>query len=313
MLADLRRGVAAGEPAEDRQTTVGTLLLRWLAAQSVGPSSFVRYEGLVRLQLAGLASVRAQRLTPEHVRAHLRTLRSSPATIGAALRILRAALALAVSDGTLERNVALAVKAPPSAPSTSVALAADQARALLETSRETSWYPLWALLLGTGLRMGEALGLRWTDLSGGMLTVSGAIRHQPRSQRGTGPRLARVEPKTERSRRVVALPAFVVVALSELSHDALYVFHRGNGKPLNPSTVQRAFAAATVGLPRVRLHDCRHTAATLMLASGASLDDVKRALGHTSIAITSDVYGHLVEGRARELAARLNEAIGGMG
>jgi integrase len=117
----------------------------------------------------------------------------------------------------------------------------------------------------------------------------------------------------------VALPGFVALALVAHRRAAAdlprnvdgLVFTRADGQPMNQSTVQRAFATACrkAGLPPTRLHDLRHTAATLLLGSGASLDDVKRVMGHSSISITSDVYGHRVEGRARELAETLNRAL----
>lgn len=135
--------------------------------------------------------------------------------------------------------------------------------------------------------------------------------HQDRRYRGSGPRLALQPPKTAAGRRTAPLAGFAARALATMPRDAVYVFHRHNGKPLNPSTVQRAFAAAVerAGLPPMHLHDARHTAATLALASGATLDDVKRMLGHSSIAITSDVYGHLVTGRQRAIADALDEAV----
>ena len=90
------------------------------------------------------------------------------------------------------------------------------------------------------------------------------------------------------------------------------VFTSSRGTPLDPRNVSREYErdVASAGVRRIRIHDLRHTAASMMLAQGFSLDDVKRVLGHSSIAMTSDIYGHLVEGRSRELADRLDRVLG---
>ena len=302
----------------DRRATVGQVLLAWLAGRktAVAPSSYVRYEMIVRLQLAGVAHGRVADITAEAIRAHVRTLLEeghAPATVGQALRILRSALALAEDDGIVDRNEARRVKAPRAGGRVGRALPADQVGQLLGSAREDPLYPLWAVMLGTGLRLGEALGLRWADidLKTRSLSVTGALRHHSAKVRGSAPRLARVEPKTEAARRIVDLPAFAVAALASLPTDAIYVFHRGHGRPMNPSTVQRRFATLleAAGLPPMRLHDLRHTYATMSIASGANLDDVKRALGHSSITITSDMYGHLVKARSRQMADAFDAAV----
>jgi integrase len=196
-------------------------------------------------------------------------------------------------------------------------------------SLSTPLAPLWTLLVGSGLRLGEALGVRWldVDLLARSLIVRVSLRPIPRAFRPeaikgtwTHQRLKLVEPKTASSRRTIALPSFVVRAL--LAHRARQtqmpanilglVFTTPRGTPLDQRNVSRAFAAdcSKAALPHLRLHDLRHVAASLMLAQGASLDDVKRVLGHSSIALTSDTYGHLVEGRSRDVADRLDRLFG---
>jgi integrase len=90
------------------------------------------------------------------------------------------------------------------------------------------------------------------------------------------------------------------------------VFASPRGTPLDARNVSRAFASdcERVGLPHMRLHDLRHTAASMMLGQGSTLDDIKRVLGHSSIALTSDTYGHLVEGRSREVADGMDRLLG---
>lgn len=313
LLVELQRERASGMAPVDRRTTVGDLLRSWLGSRQgvVSDASYLRYESQVRLGLSDLHRIPVSSLTAEDIRAHLRGL--SPAYAGSVLRILRAALTIAEQDGTVSRNVAKAVDAPRREPSPGIALTAQQVRHFLAVTKG-EFRPLWCVLFGSGVRMGEALGLRWADVDipGRRLYVTGSMRHQSKTTRGNGPRLQRQEPKTEGSRRITPLPTFAAAAVDAMPRDALFVFHRANGTPLNPSTVQRAFTAAiaAAGLPPIRLHDTRHAAATLWLASGASLDDVKRALGHSSIAITSDTYGHYVSERTAALADLMERAVG---
>ncbi len=128
------------------------------------------------------------------------------------------------------------------------------------------------------------------------------------------------EPKTPASRRRIALPAFVVRALAAEREaqsarprniDGL-VFTSPRGTPLDARNVSRAFDRdrKEASLPPMTIHDLRRTAPSLMLSQGLSLDDIKRVLGHSSIAMTSDVYGHLVEGRSREIADSMDRALG---
>ncbi len=299
-LADMRAN--AGKPR--REWTVGRQLIAWLEEKraTVRRSSWERYEEHVRLHLADLAPIRLADLQAEDVREQVRRLSergASPASIAGILTTLRAALELAVSDGTIARNVARHVRAPAQEDDPGAeALTADEARRILAV--DSPYRPLWAVLLGTGIRRGEALGLRWTDVGHDTITIEQSIR------RGlAGPT------KSRAGRRTVAMPAFVRAALDSLPRDAILVFHRPDGRPLAQSTVAWHWAQTcrAAGLPPTRLHNLRHTAATILLSTGASLDDVKRMLGHSSIAVTSDIYGHRSEERSRELAHRLDEAV----
>jgi integrase len=131
--------------------------------------------------------------------------------------------------------------------------------------------------------------------------------------------LQRVEPKTESGWRTLALAPTVAAALTKRKAEVAeqprnvesYVFTSSNGTLLDPRNVDRLFHAflETAGLRRIRIHDLRHSAASIMLTSGATLDDVKRYLGHSSISVTSDIYGHLVEGRSAEVAGGIERAI----
>ena len=178
---------------------------------------------------------------------------------------------------------------------------------------------LYVLLVGTGLRRGEALALTWADvdLDGSAVRVAGTLSR-------VGGQLVVTAPKTVKSRRVVPLPAPVVSALrahrvrqaAERLHagsswqDLDVVFATHCGTPTDPRNALRSLveAAKRAGLEDVGLHTLRHSAATALIASGAHMRVVQELLGHSSFAITADVYAHVAPESTREAADRLADA-----
>jgi integrase len=332
LLDDLRASARQGMVPANSRLTVGRHLALWLETKrsTVRPSTWESYEAHVRLHLAMLASVPLANLMPNDVRNLVQNRQAegcAPRTVAYTLMVLRMALKQAVRDGLIPRNVALFVDAPKAHRVEIRVLETVEAQHLL--ALDTPLSPLWTLMIGTGLRLGEALGVRWSDIDviAGTLTVRVALRPVPRHARPdaprwsrTGQRLRLVEPKTDASRRTLALPAFVLRALhaqrdrqATLPRNFLgLIFTSPRGTPLDARNVSRVFAAdcERVGLPHMRLHDLRHTAASMMLGQGSTLDDVKRVLGHSSIALTSDTYAHLVEGRSREVANGMDRLLG---
>ena len=312
----LRAALHYGEPAPDLRLTVGEHLTAWLESKrppNVRPATWISYEAQVNLHLAPLHRIALAKLTPNDVRNLVRRLLDeglSPRSAGYALVILRMALRQAVADRLLGRNVATYVDLPRREQVEIQPLSPLQARQLVAAAREDPRGALWTVLLGTGLRLGEALGLRWADvdLEEGKISVRGSLRPQPLKLRGADPRLALVETKTAASRRTIAGPAFVLAALrqhqvrsAEVPANVMnLVFTTPRGTPIDPRNANR---------PHIRVHDLRHTAASLLLAQGFTLEDVKRYLGHSSIVQTSNTYGHLVAGRSAEVAAGMDRAV----
>jgi integrase len=189
---------------------------------------------------------------------------------------------------------------------------AKELRSFLEFSKHDELHALWFLLATTGLRRGEALGLRWSDvdLRGANVAVRQTIVE-------VGGRILVSTPKTARGRRVVALDAASVAVLKQhgrgLSKDDVLVFGRPDGSPLRPSVVTRRFRGlvADSGLPRIRLHDLRHTHATLALEAGVHPKVVSERLGHATIAFTLDVYSHALHHMQREAAEKLGQFLFG--
>jgi integrase len=201
------------------------------------------------------------------------------------------------------------------------ALEPDMAAKVLATFDATEIGAAVATALGSGLRRGELLALQWgdVDLDAGTVTVHRAIERVDETTRLK-------EPKTKRSRRTVALPAFVVERLRAhrleqaqrflalgLGRPApqTFIFER-EGQPWVPNAFGELFrrGLANAGLPHIRLHDLRHGFATLMLRAGVDLKTVSSALGHTTLSTTADIYAHVSPALMREAAARLDESLG---
>jgi integrase len=181
-------------------------------------------------------------------------------------------------------------------------LSDGQLRLLFEETRSSRLHALWVLLATTGLRLGEALGLTWpdVDVERGSLTVRRALQRLPKRLGG----VVLVEPKTDRSRRTVHLAPGTVAVLAEhrarQANDRLaprerFVFTGITGRPLDGSVVNHQFhrALSHAGLPNVRVHDLRHTAATHLLTRGVHPKIVQDLLGHSTISLTLDTYSHV--------------------
>lgn len=320
---DYRSAVRMGLNPSPARLTVGRQLADWLDDRrgKVRPSTWVSYEGHVRLHLASLSKVPLAKLTPSDVRRLLRQREAegcSPATIAHSLVVLRMALRQAVADGLIPRNVASLVDGPRRERKELAFLHPLEVRVLIDSDTEG----LWTVLVGTGVRLGEALALRWSDvdLTTGEVSISRSLRPVDKRLRGDAPRLQPVEPKTESGWRTLVVPAFVLAALRAQRERTVSrpasrlgtVFTTPKGTPLDPRNVSRSWVAFVEAheLPVIRIHDLRHSAAALALSQGLTLEDVKRMLGHSTIAQTSDTYGHLVRERQREVAASMDRAVG---
>lgn len=332
-LREAARSVRAGDEPSDTKRTVGDHLEDWLAevGHSVRPTTARGYRIHVeRWIIPVIGEVPLVDVGPAHVR-RVRdgVIRKgkSPRTAQAVLLTLRMALGQAVRDGLVPRNAADGVKSPRQAARRIVATSAADARAILAAFEEHRLGPLVTVAMGSGLRLGELLGLRWSDITGPVLRVSGSVRPVPRED-GRGYMIRHsIEVKTRRSIRALELPGFAIAALdverrrqAEEGVISPFVFvtagrreHAGEAMLLDPKNVTRSFQAQLERskLPKMRFHDLRHAYATLMLAAGVPLRVIAEALGHTSVATTATVYAHVLPELQHDAAARLDEAISG--
>lgn len=191
---------------------------------------------------------------------------------------------------------------------------ADQARRFLAAAALDRLHALYALLLSVGLRVGEALGLTWGDLD--LKANSLHIRQQLSEVRG---RLSLTEPKTAAARRKIDLPQMAAQALRDHRQRALaggtyhnpmgLIFTDTEGHPVRKSNLRRRSFGPLLkraGLPRLRLHDLLHTAASLHLAQGTHPRVVQEMLGHSNIGITLSTYSHVLPSLQREAAGRMD-------
>jgi integrase len=173
------------------------------------------------------------------------------------------------------------------------------------------------------MRRGEVLGLRWSavDLDAGVARVVVTL------QKPRGGEVQYVAPKTDRSRRTISLPPSVVARLRQHRKDQAerrlllgaawsdtgLVCDRGDGEHLDPDGLSNAFSryAVAAKVPGTRLHDLRHAFATTLLAVGVHPKVVSEALGHASVAFTMDTYQHVLPTMGEQVAAAIEDALGG--
>jgi integrase len=317
-------------PAPARET-VGTYLEGWLAGAeaTVRPRTRDSYRQIVRTHLIPrLGRIAITKLGPQQVQRMYGDLLEaglSPKTIANVHGVLHRALQQAFRWRILPTNVADLVD-PPRVPRREMkALSPDQARDVLRAAENANdpLEALYRLAISAGLRQGELLALRWpdVDLDRGAVRVVATLEQR----RGQTPVLA--QPKSDRSRRQVDLGPATVGALrahkAEAIKDALasgqtydrtgFVFSRPDGRPLSMSIVGKSWTRlnALAGVPQVRFHDLRHTAATLLLSRGVHPKVVSELLGHSTVAITLDVYSHVIPSMQREAAQVMDDLLGG--
>jgi integrase len=321
LLAALGRGAYV---APSKRSTGAFLREDWLPSlrAQVRPSTWAEHRSKVEVHLApALGGVLLQRLTPGHLNALYADLLERGLSARTVLHVhatIRRALADATRWGLVPRNVALLASPPRPGRTELQVWTAAELRAFLAVVESDRLYALWLLAASTGMRRGEVLGLQWPDVDLARARV--AVR---RSLVTVGHQVVVSEPKTAKGRRSVALDPATVAALKAWRKrqaaerlawgpawtDSGLVFTREDGRPLHPREVTRAFTRHVLAakLPIIRLHDLRHTHATLALAAGVHPKVVQERLGHANIAITLDTYSHAVpaleEQAARTVAA----------
>ncbi len=304
--------------ADPGRLRVGPYLERWIASVSnLAPATIRQHEMIVRRHLVpGLGRHLLTQMTPTDVDLYLEGLDLDPQTRRHHRATLRRALADAVRDGLVNRNVAALSHPPRMDKAERTWLDARQARILIDGARDERYWPLWVLILTTGLRVSEALGLAWSDIDGDSLTVN----YQIARVRGEW---VRTKPKTRRSRRTIPLTGEAVEALRVQRErqdaergdhpqpiDGL-VFTTPRGLPVHSTNVLPSWYATLkrLGLPRMTIHDARHSAASILFAAGVPIPMISDILGHSTTRITLDLYVHRDPTKLREAAGAMERAL----
>ena len=330
-LREILLSIEQGSYVKPNKLTLGEWLDQWcesFVVMNTTPRTYVSYRSIIDRHLKpGLGSIALSRLEPQQIQTYYADKLAKGRVDGKGSlsnrsvlyhhRILSKALDQAVKMGLVVRNVAKLITPPRVARATINVLDAGEASKLLDIASNTMYYPLFAMLLYTGLRRGEAIALRWKniDLLGLELNVVESA-YRLRKE------FIIKEPKTLHSKRAVSLSPSLASLLLEYREDQElmrkqmgnpltdedFVFSWPDGRPLDPDVVTKAFhrIARKAGLTNIRLHDLRHTHATLMLKAGVHPKVVSERLGHANIGITLDTYSHVLPGLQEAAAERFD-------
>ena len=326
-LKALQKDIDDGLPAADATMSVKVLFDRWyedVLRHQVAQSAAENYRSVAnhhivptlgRKKVVQLKTAEIDRLLSDKVDSGLAT-----STVRRIRSVLAQALDQAMRWGIVNRNVATLARAPKQQREEGRTLTPEQARHFLEALDSHRNQALYALMLSTGLRRGEVLGLRWSDLD----AKSGVLQIRRQLKRESG-QLITSDTKTVKSRRAVDVPAPVVellrqhrnrqkaekAAASEIWVDSGFIFTTTVGTPIDPRNLLREFKGICIeaGLGDWHLHELRHSAASLMLAQGVKLHVVSEVLGHASIRMTADVYGHVLDPDRKAAALAMSSVL----
>jgi len=294
--------------------TVGEYLEEWLARArvSVRESTWAAYRNAVVHLVDGLGGGSLRLLSAlevERFEQQLVVSGRSAKTVANVHAVLHRALADAVRDGLVDRNVASLVSPPRAERPEMSTWTVAELKQFLRSVEGHRLYAGFVVLATTGMRRGEVLGLQRADVDLARAEVS--------VRRTVGVVDGRIEigpPKSASSRRLVALDTTTTALLADhLARRAgpVWVFPGEGDGPLNPASFSTTFdrLVARAGVPRIRLHDLRHTYATIALRAGVHPAIVSERLGHSSIGVTIDLYSHAVPGMQREAAGVVGDLI----
>lgn len=320
-----------GQPVADRRVTVAGFLREWLEGEAKARIRASTYKGyrvcVERHLIPHIGTIRVADLAPRDIQRALTEMQKaglSPRTAQYARSVLRAALADAVRWDELPRNVADQVRSPKVVREPIVPLTTAQVEKFLGGIEGDRFEALYVLAFCMGLRQGELLGLRWEDVDLGESSTLRVSQARLRSGRVNGPKSQLFgAPKSKQSRRSLTMPAMVVKALwrrAQIQKDERrlagadwrefgLVFTTENGTPLDSNNLSKYFKRhlTRLGLQTVRFHDCRHTAASLLLSQGVPLRMISDILGHSQISLTADTYAHILPALKQEAADAMDD------
>ncbi len=329
--------VHTGTFADPGALTVGEYLEQWLVGitPSLREKTAFSYRDTIcgyvvprlgHLRLADLTAPSIAALYAELLASGSRrgTGGLSARTVAYTHRILKHALSDAVLSGLLARNPAAFVRPPRVDKAETDTWSADEVARFLKSREGDRLYALWALLATTGMRRGEALGLYWSDvdLDEGKvairrgLVIAGAKTIESPTKTRAGARTIMLHPRTRDALRAHRIAQVAErLAAGPAWEDGEHVFTTETGHYLFPDRVTKVFSqhAQAAGLPPIRLHDLRHTVATLALTAGVHTKVVQELLGHANVGVTLDTYSHVTPGLHERAALTIGALVFGDG
>ena len=311
--------------------TAGNWLEVWYenyAKIKMRPSSYLNYRGYIENHIKPqLGKIPLNDLTTLHLQQFYKKLLAegrveriesqkqpkglSAKTVRNIHQIISSALKLAIEQRLIARNPAEGCALPKAERKEMQTLPVEQLTSFLREAKDSGVYELYYLDLATGLRRGELLGLKWTDidLDRGVLKIQRAISRQ-------NGKVVEAPLKTKNAYRTLPLSADAIDVLKAQKNkvgSSEWVFPSPTGGPMSPDSVlhmlQRVLKRA--GLPRIRFHDLRHTFATLALQNGVDIKTVSGMLGHFSAGFTLDTYAHVTTSAKRESAKTMGNILSG--
>ena len=307
---------------DTERLTVHEFLDRWLlntVKPGTQPTTHDRYKLACDRQLIpNLGTIQLDKLQPFHIQELYSKLAGTgitPRSVALAGTVLGTALRYAVRTHLLPSNPAADVQKPRAERHAMKFWNESQCKAFLAEAIKDRLFALYVLAIATGMRSGEMFALQWQDVDFG----SGAVQVQRTLEEIRG-RLRSKEPKTKRSRRQITLPLWAVDALKahrermdSEGHGSELVFPDTIGGPLRRNNFrERSYRPliGRAGVPMMRVHDLRHTAASLLLAQGEHPKIVQERLGHSDIAVTLETYSHCTPTMQRAAADKLERMFG---
>lgn len=316
-LREILTELDQGKYTPPGRMTVGQYLAQWLERQTVEASTLRSYETICRVRIVpALGHIVLSKLTGADIEQFHANSPCSPATVRQTQRILSVALNAAVRQGLIPSNPALGAKRPKVVDEGARYLEQDEFTRLLGALKGSQHFPAVLVAATTGMRVGEIAGLMWNDFSAGRLSVRRTVIRTAGGELQIKP-----APKTKHGRRTISLPPVTIRALREhrwrqyrtyqpLGFRPEFMFPSPEGGADSPDNIAQAVSRASerCGID-ASFHSLRHTHASQLIAEGVSLKVVSERLGHASITITADLYGHLLRGVDEAAANAINNRV----
>ena len=326
-LRTMQSQIQDGLTLAGARTTLIEYLEQWLGTirESVRPRTLDQYTQIVRGHIASrLGNIKLKDMRPDQIQAFYNEKLdggTSARTVLLIHAVLHRALVHALKLGLIGRNPVDAVTRPKVKRKEMRVFTDDQARAFLSAAKQTRHACLFQIALHTGMRQGELLGLMWKDID----WITWQIHVQRQLQRNPNGSLVFSEPKTAAGRRTIVISPTMIDSLRKhLEEQEEYkkvlgkkweendlIFPSKLGTPLHQANMFREYKELLkeTGLPLLRFHDLRHTSATLLLTQGVHPKIVQERLGHSNIAMTMDIYSHVLPSMQEDAALKMDELL----